>query len=251
MSLLPFLFSRFLLPSWSRRSVSCRSLHSWHLQRSRRRIPHFPAWKDPSYNDQLLSRSLSMAAPRHPACATVPEVWTFEKFCSLIIQAAHLRQGSFVRLAFFIFRFWLGFQQSPAFCDMKGFFLSIGVSEDPVNPPLWTMGMPLRSASRWLANDEGFRLRLVVYVQTAAKQGLRELLRAIGLPDCIRIFEAQEIDMDTFLTLTESDLAEIGIEEEGVRGRISSAILALRRKKVCGDRMMSFCADLRGRTSGV
>eukprot|EP00042_Codosiga_hollandica_P055626 m.784083 g.784083 ORF g.784083 m.784083 type:complete len:496 (+) comp59155_c0_seq25:1168-2655(+) len=85
-------------------------------------------------------------------------------------------------------------------------------------------------------------------LETAAKQGLRELLRAIGLPDCIRIFEAQEIDMDTFLTLTESDLAEIGIEEEGVRGRISSAILALRRKKVCEDRMASFCAYLRGRS---
>ena len=50
------------------------------------------------------------------------------------------------------------------------------------------------------------------------------LLKQLGLEHYEERFEEQEIDFDTFLTMTEADLKEIGVNTLGARRKIQIAI---------------------------
>ncbi|XP_011660395.2 ankyrin repeat and SAM domain-containing protein 3 isoform X3 [Strongylocentrotus purpuratus] len=54
--------------------------------------------------------------------------------------------------------------------------------------------------------------------------GLKELLESLSLIKYLHIFEEQEIDLRVFLTLTDSDLREVGIKLMGPRRKLTNAI---------------------------
>ncbi len=50
----------------------------------------------------------------------------------------------------------------------------------------------------------------MAHSQTVAKEGVSAVLKFIGAGDAVACLEKEEIDMDTFLTLSDADLLEIG-----------------------------------------
>ncbi|CAG06251.1 unnamed protein product, partial [Tetraodon nigroviridis] len=60
---------------------------------------------------------------------------------------------------------------------------------------------------------------------------LPELLSQLGLMKYIDIFEQQEIDYQTFLTLSDEDLKEVGVFTFGARRKMLLAIAELNKSK--------------------
>ncbi|XP_067054100.1 protein bicaudal C homolog 1-like [Acropora muricata] len=59
---------------------------------------------------------------------------------------------------------------------------------------------------------------------------LRELLEKIDLAKYFSVFQEQEVDLPTFMTLTDKDLKELGISTFGIRKKILKTIQDLNRK---------------------
>ena len=53
---------------------------------------------------------------------------------------------------------------------------------------------------------------------------LSELLQQLNLEHYESCFEQEEVDLDTFLTMTESDLKEVGVTTLGARRKLQIAI---------------------------
>ena len=53
---------------------------------------------------------------------------------------------------------------------------------------------------------------------------LGELLRQLNLEHYESCFEQEEVDLDTFLTMTEADLKEVGVTTLGARRKLKIAI---------------------------
>ncbi|MEQ2263236.1 Protein bicaudal C 1-A [Xenotaenia resolanae] len=60
---------------------------------------------------------------------------------------------------------------------------------------------------------------------------LPELLSQLGLIKYIDLFEQQEIDYQTFLTLSDEDLKEVGVSTFGARRKMLLAISDLNKSK--------------------
>lgn len=60
---------------------------------------------------------------------------------------------------------------------------------------------------------------------------LPELLNQLGLIKYIDVFEQQEIDYQTFLTLSDEDLKEVGVSTFGARRKMLLAISDLNKSK--------------------
>ena len=60
-----------------------------------------------------------------------------------------------------------------------------------------------------------------VYVGVAS---LPVLLQRLGLEHYENCFQQQEVDLDTFLTMSESDLKEVGVTTLGARRKLQIAI---------------------------
>lgn len=58
-------------------------------------------------------------------------------------------------------------------------------------------------------------------------------MKSLSLEKYQSIFDKEEIDMEAFLTLSESDLCELGITHEDSRRQILHAIGDLSNGKVC------------------
>uniref|UniRef100_A0A914WJL1 SAM domain-containing protein n=1 Tax=Plectus sambesii TaxID=2011161 RepID=A0A914WJL1_9BILA len=63
-----------------------------------------------------------------------------------------------------------------------------------------------------------------------AEEELPLLLRQLQLEEYCGLFEEQEVDMETFLSLTDKDLRELGIVEAGARNDILAAVRNLNRR---------------------
>ena len=53
---------------------------------------------------------------------------------------------------------------------------------------------------------------------------LSTLLRKLGLEHYESCFEQEEVDLDTFLTMTDADLREVGVTTLGARRKLQIAI---------------------------
>ncbi|RUS76830.1 hypothetical protein EGW08_015402 [Elysia chlorotica] len=65
----------------------------------------------------------------------------------------------------------------------------------------------------------------------SAKTGLAELFSALGLSKYTDLFTQQEIDLSTFLTLSDHDLRELGISTFGARRKMLLAIADLNKRR--------------------
>jgi len=83
-------------------------------------------------------------------------------------------------------------------------------------------------------------------------EDLAELFSKLGLGKYTDIFQQQEIDLVTFLTLTEQDLKELGISTFGARRKMLNAITDMNKRQTllqAVPRLPSSFHDIGGRTS--
>lgn len=71
-----------------------------------------------------------------------------------------------------------------------------------------------------------------------------QLLTKLKLPTYISLFEEQEVDLATLLTLNDGDLVEIGVKTFGARKKISLAITEIRRLRLSDGNFLSSFLDL-------
>lgn len=72
---------------------------------------------------------------------------------------------------------------------------------------------------------------------------LEELFNSLGLDRYIEKFEEQEIDIETFQTMSDSDLRELGVNTFGARRKMSMAI-----KELAAQQEPSTCSQMSGNT---
>ncbi|KAI7801568.1 bicaudal C homolog 2 [Triplophysa rosa] len=79
---------------------------------------------------------------------------------------------------------------------------------------------------------------------------LEELLARLGLAKYIDIFQEQEIDFQTFLTLTDEDLKEVGVSTFGARRKMILTITDLSKRRKCPETASVKSGYLEGGASG-
>mmetsp|Transcript_16942 Transcript_16942/g.49935 ORF Transcript_16942/g.49935 Transcript_16942/m.49935 type:complete len:171 (-) Transcript_16942:283-795(-) len=71
-----------------------------------------------------------------------------------------------------------------------------------------------------------------------------QLLTKLKLPKYIDLFDEEEIDLPTLLTLDDADLVEIGVKTFGARKRICMAIMEIRRLRLSDGTFLSSVLEL-------